>query len=146
MFNDLLVAVLEATFWCFLILTVLSIKPADARYINWLKRFNNRRIFQTNEMGSENGILRRIPISRQQVVDDGAFISSQNSSNITSGQSTAINSTHGKRFILYNELAKLKYSNDLRKICHYNRINKMFNETLIQTKRNKVVTVHSVTN
>lgn len=132
MFENLLVATLEVIFWCFLILTVLSIDPADAKYINWFKSCNDRRIMRTNEMDSGKWILSRTPpIMSPKVVIDGTLASNQISNQMTSVNAMGTNQSAGKRFILYNELAKLKYSNDLRKICHYNQINKIFNETVL---------------
>lgn len=127
---------LESIFWSFLFLMALSIQPTDTKYIDWMRSYHKRQIYhniRTNETKIGKRISSKIPISKRKVVNNRTYTSTGIVVAPVHGMGTF--ATSGKRFMLHKELAKLKCSNELRKICYYNQINKVFSGASVIKKK-----------
>lgn len=134
MFQSLLFVFLEVVFWCFLFLTVIDIGTADAKRVvrhNDIEK-GNRCVHHTvpvtsvkkakNVKKGDRSKQSRIPIRK--AGPDTARSTMTTSSDRQKIPNSAV--TPVKRFVLAKRLHKLKYSDDLRKVCFYNQIIKKF--------------------
>lgn len=113
MFFVVLLGVLEVLFWCILAVTAISFGTTDAKNIYGRRNRKIRKYFKS-AMKADKLLLTKSSINIEQIVDRLTNPSSESAS------------IPKKRYLSATQIVKLKYSNDLRKVCYYNQISKDF--------------------
>lgn len=140
MFEYLPLVVLEAAFWCFLFFAVISIGTADAQQVVQQKNIKSRpRCIHQNFNSTSQSVKKvmklgnmkpsRIPIlikpkSPIQIAGPNIFATTSTSWEKEAFAEAII--IRNKPLLFVEQVEKLKYSDDLRKIAHYNQILKDF--------------------